>query len=403
MRRPLRVSCAAALLAALAASCIQPPLEDGAGMETQEYTLAPGEVGLVPLPAGEHWPDFSIGWQRREELAAAAGYSLAYLAKPSSKNFFPYGQYGEIPHERVVASVERFAILLDECADAEQFLESLHEEFEVWVARGRTDSGDVYFTGYGTPILNGAMERGGKYQYPLYRKPDDLVKDETGQILGRQLPDGTYAPYWTAEELQQGGRLDGWELVWLENPFDAYIAHVQGSAVIRLPDDTLFEVGYAAKNGHAYRSIGMVLVDEGKIRAEELSLQRLRDYFAAHPGESERVLPMNPSFVFFQESVGGPYGCLGQPVTAGHSIATDKEVFPRAALAYVEARLPEFGSDGDIVQRPARFFAFDQDRGGAIRSAGRCDIFMGLGDQAMARAGYVSSRGRMYYLFLKDW
>ena len=302
----------------------------------------------------------------------------------------------------MVASLERFHEVLTESRSAEEFLNTLTAEFEIWVARGRSNTGDVYFTGYGTPILDGSMRRGGAYQYPLYKKPDDLIKDPDGTIRGRALGDGSFAPYWTHGELLQNGRLDGLELVWLTHPFDAYIAHVQGSAVIRLPDGELFEVGYAAKNGHEYRSIGMALIEEGKLTESELSLQRLRDYFADHPEEVDRVLPMNPSFVFFQGSAGGPYGCLGQPVTAGHSIATDKDVFPRAAITYVEARLPEFDPEGEIVQRPTRFFALDQDRGGAIRSAGRCDIFMGLGDQAMARAGYVSSRGRLYYLFLRE-
>ena len=402
MRRPLRFPASALLVAASAAACVVPP-EDTGALTDYDYQLGEAEAGIAPLPQGEPWPDFSIGWQRRGELLEAAGYSLTYLSKPSSQGFFPYGPYDEISHDRVVRSIARFAELLETSASAEEFLSHLEDEFEVWVARGRSNSGDVYFTGYGTPILDGARQRGGAYQYPLYTKPDDLVKAEDGTILGRPTGDGGYAPYWTSAELREIGRLDGLELVWLSDPFDAYIAHVQGSAVIRMPDGELFEVGYAAKNGHPYRSVGMILIEEGVIPADELSLQRMRDYFNANPDEADRLLTKNPSFVFFQESVGGPYGCLGQPVTAGHSIATDKEVFPRAALAYDEARLPEFAEDGDIVQRPARFFAFDQDRGGAIRSAGRCDIYMGLGDEAMARAGYVSARGRMYYLFLKDW
>lgn len=402
LRPPSVVSCAAFALLLLPA-CVIPPPEQAEPDNPYDYELAAGELGIVPLPEGEPWPDFSIGWQMREDLLEAAERSLAYLAKPSSKGFFPYGENGEITHERMVASVERFHQTLAQSKSAEDFLQRLNRDFEVWVARGRTDTGDVFFTGYGTPILDGARERGGAYQYPLYRKPEDLVKDAaTGEILGRQMPDGSYARYPAAAEILASGMLNGQELAWLTNPFDAYIAQVQGSAVIRLPGGELFEVGYAAKNGHEYKSIGLILIEEGKIKKSELSLQKLRDYFAQNPDEAARVLPMNPSFVFFQESSGGPYGCLGQPVTAMHSIATDKDVFPRAALTYVETRLPDFGPDGALVQRPHRFFALDQDRGGAIRSAGRCDVYMGLGDDAMARAGHVASRGRMYYLFTKD-
>ncbi len=394
---------AAALSCAVISACATVPAGPAPAASPYEYELAAGEVGIVLLPPGEPWPDFSIGWQMREQLLDASDRSLAYLAKPSSQDFFPYGAGGEITHERMVRSVERFRAVLDESRSAEDFLQRLNQDFEVWVARGRSNTGDVYFTGYGTPILDGARERSGPYQHALYKKPDDLEKDpKTGEILGRRMPDGSHAQYPAAAEILESGMLAGQELVWLVNPFDAYIAQVQGSAVIRLPDGSHYEVGYAAKNGHEYQSVGMILIEEGRIAQHELSLQKLRDYFAAHPAEADRVLPMNPSFVFFQESTGGPYGCLGQPVTAMHSIATDKDVFPRAALAYVETRLPDFAPDGALVQRPHRFFALDQDRGGAIRSAGRCDVYMGLGDDAMARAGHVSSRGRMYYLFVRD-
>lgn len=403
MSRFLAPTAAAALLLGVFAACVVPPRAVIPEGSPYDYELGAGEVGLVPLPAGEPWPDFSIGWQMREQLAEAADASLNYLGKPSSQGFFPYGASGEITHDRMIRSLEKFREALTTAASAEDFLGLLHRDFEVWVARGRSNSGDVFFTGYGTPILDGSHERAGPYQYPLYRKPEDLVKDpKTGEILGLRLPDGSYGPYYSAAELRDNGVLAGQELVWLTNPFDAYIAQVQGSAVIRLPDASLFEVGYAAKNGHEYKSVGMILIEEGKIGKADLSLQKLRDYFAQNPAEADRVLPMNPSFVFFQESQGGPYGSLGQPVTAMHSIATDKDVFPRAALAYVETRLPDFTADGRLVQRPTRFFALDQDRGGAIRSAGRCDVYMGLGDEAMARAGFVMSRGRMYYLFVKE-
>ncbi|MAW60274.1 MAG: murein transglycosylase [Planctomycetes bacterium] len=385
-------------LAALLGACQSTTTQEAV---LDEYTLElePGQLGLVPLPLDTPWPDFSIGWPIREHMADAVDASLAYLSKPSSKNYFPYGP---IDHDRMVRSLERFRELLVESPSSEVFLDALRDEFEVWVARGRSNTGDVLFTGYGTPIYQGSRTRTAEFRYPLYKLPEDLVKGDGGEILGRRTASGDVVPYYTHRELVDGNHLDGQELVWLADAFDAYTAQVQGSAMIDLQDGTRLEVGYAGKNGYDYRSIGQILIDEGKIRKSELSLARLRRYFRENPSEIERVLPMNPSFVFFQETPGGPYGCLGQPVTEMRSVATDKDVFPRAGLMFVEVRLPDFDALGGMVQRPERFFAFDQDRGGAIRSAGRCDIWMGLGEDAMERAGHVLSRGRMYYLFLKD-
>ncbi len=385
------------LLGALAgAGCAHRPPERDGGFTR---ALPPGQLGLVPLPPGEPVPDFSVAWHDRTGLAESIRHSLAYLAAPSSRQYYPYGP---ISHERMVRSLERFAELLATAPSAEAFRAAVVDEFEVWMARGRNSTGEVLFTGYGRPVLRGSRERTERFRWPLYGLPPDLVKGPGGKILGRRTVSGDIVPYYTRGELMRNHHLDGLEVVWLEDPFDAYVAQVQGSALVELPDGSRLELGYAGKNGREYRSIGQVLIEEGRIPKEELSLTRLRRYFQEHPEELDRVLPVNPSFVFFQPAEGGPYGSLGQPVVPGRSLATDKNVFPRAGLVYCEVRLPAFAEDGGLVQRPVRFFACDQDTGGAIRSAGRCDVFLGTGDAAMARAGHVLAVGRMYYLVLRE-
>ena len=84
----------------------------------------------------------------------------------------------------------------------------------------------------------------------------------------------------------------------------------------------------------------------------------------------------NPRYVFFAETGDGPRGCLNEPVTPLRSIATDKSIFPRAALAMVSTRLPSPTGQGS---QDYRGFACDQDAGGAIRAPGRCDIYIGVG------------------------
>jgi membrane-bound lytic murein transglycosylase A len=79
----------------------------------------------------------------------------------------------------------------------------------------------------------------------------------------------------------------------------------------------------------------------------------------------------NPRFVFFRSEKGDPRGSLNEPVTPFRTIATDKTIYPRAMFAFVSVDL----------DRPVGF-ALDQDTGGAIRAAGRCDVYMGVGDHA---------------------
>ena len=195
-------------LAALLGSCQSTTQE--AVLDEYTLELAPGQLGLVQLPDGADWPDFSIGWPIREHMVDATDASLAYLSKPSSKGFFPYGP---ISHDRMVRSLERFRELLESSPSSEVFLSGLRDEFEVWVARGGSNAGDVLFTGYGTPIYKGSRTRTGVYQYPLYKLPDDLVKAENGDILGCRTASGNIVPYYTHRELIDGGHLDGQELV----------------------------------------------------------------------------------------------------------------------------------------------------------------------------------------------
>jgi membrane-bound lytic murein transglycosylase A len=82
------------------------------------------------------------------------------------------------------------------------------------------------------------------------------------------------------------------------------------------------------------------------------------------------------------------------------TIATDKSNFPRASLAFISTTVPHAGRAG-VVREPYEGFVLDQDTGGAIRAAGRCDIYMGQGDEAGHLAGRTYQEGRLYYLFLK--
>jgi membrane-bound lytic murein transglycosylase A len=64
----------------------------------------------------------------------------------------------------------------------------------------------------------------------------------------------------------------GSELVWLGSQFEVYIAHVQGSAKIRLSNGEILTVGYASNNGHEYKSIVEELIKDGRISSEQMSL-----------------------------------------------------------------------------------------------------------------------------------
>ncbi|MBC8121521.1 MAG: MltA domain-containing protein [Gemmatimonadaceae bacterium] len=347
---------------------------------------------LVPIDDPGRGVDLAAGFRDRWTLIRATDWSLKYLKTNSAKRAYP--RLG-ISHARVVRSLERFRRLLVDSADDVQFAKRLREEFVLYQVNFQPEMprDSVLMTGYFQPVYRASLTKSATFRYPLYRKPADLVVDGTGRALGRRTAAGV-RPYPTRAEIEDTNLLNGLELVWLDDALARFLVHVQGAARLQLTDSRLFDIGFAAKTDRPYRSIGQALVRDGKIRAEDLTLQAIKDYFAQFPEQLEPYLRLNESYVFFRPTdEGGPYGSLGVPVTGMHSIATDKGIFPPGALAFIQA---------ELKNGPLRQFALDQDAGAAIRGNGRVDLFVGTGPGAERIAGDINTRAQVYYLLLKE-
>ncbi len=360
--------------------------------------LPPGQFALRKITDPREIPDFTAACLDLTNLRRAIDYSLSYLHKPSSRNFYPSGQ---ITHRQALESVQAFGDMLDSGLSGGRLNDEIRMKFDVYTSVGCDDRGTVLFTGYYTPIFEGSLEPTARFNYPLYEQPDDLVKGPDGDILGRRDSAGQVSPYPNRAAIENSGMLEGKELVYLGDPFETYIAHVQGSAKVRLPDGNITTVGYAANNGHEYRSVAQELVRDGKIAGDEISLATMIDYFSRFEEQVQTYVRRNPRFVFFRKEGGPPVGCLNEPVTALRSIATDKSIFPRASMTFISTHLPR-AVGGNAVKQVYTGFALDQDAGGAIRAPGRCDVYMGQGEMAGKLAGQTYQEGRLYYLFLKS-
>jgi len=363
--------------------------------------LAPGERALERVRNPADYPDFAAGYHDLAALEKAVDGSLSFLAKPSSRQAYPLDG---ITHSRVRRSLEVFRDDLQRSRSGRELAERVRKHFVVYRSVGCDGLGTVRFTGYCEPVLRASLHETDRFRYPLYRLPSDLVKDPDGTIRGRRTAAGVELPYYTREEIDTDGILQGrgLELVWLDHLLDVYVIHVQGSASLLLPDGSIFKVGYAGKNGRPYSSLGQALVAAGRLDAHDASLDRIRAYLDDHPGELSTFLNKNQSYIFFTRTEGGPFGSIGVQVTPYCSIATDKAIFPRAALTFIETDLPAGTGQGRVTSKSYRGFALDQDAGGAILSAGRVDVFMGTGAEAELLAGRTRSDGSLYYLFVKD-
>lgn len=359
--------------------------------------LLPGENALVKITDPAMLPDFTKGFNNVYDLEDAINNSLNYMAKPSSATFFPIN---DISHQQVVDSLNAFKELLHQNLTPQELNNRVKEEFDVYMSVGCDNEGTVLFTGYYTPIFNGSMTQSERFNYPLHSKPDNLVKDDAGETLGLQMPDGSLVKCPPRSEMASSGLLEGKEIIWLEDPFEVYIAHVQGSAKIRLESGALVTVGYAATNGYEYQSITKDLSANAGIPLDKMSLSAMIEYFSQHKDEVDRYININPRFVFFRIAEGNPTGSINEPVIRLRTIATDKTIFPRAALTFVDTALPR-NVGSDVVVYPYKGFFLDQDTGGAIRAPGRCDVYMGQGDEAGIVAGKTYQEGKLYYLILK--
>ena len=359
-------------------------LESGCAMFKKRPLLVPRESGdtLVEITDPKQLPRFEDDYNR-DTLLRSIDYSLEYFKRVKTN---PHGfRMAGFSHQNLENTLKVFREGFLRCNSAEELNEFIVRNFRVFQAIGKAYEGQVHFTGYGTPIYDGSLTPTGAFRYPLYKKPADFKK-----------------PYNTRREIEERNLLKGNEIVYLKSKLDAYLIHVQGSGQINLPSGEKVYVGYDADSGHTYTSMGRLLVMDGKIPEEDLTLSTLITYFDQHPTELDSYLKRNDRYIFFKRvNHAIPYGSIGVPVTPMRSIATDKKVFPAGGLTFavIEPKRSKkgwwFHKEGKVEKS---FFALDQDTGSAIQTPARADIYFGIGDQAMHEAGELNAYGRLYYL-----
>ena len=370
-----------------------------------DFQLPAGEHGLRKVPEGQH-PDLSDAFAAKDAaFGRALDLSIAWFDTGTSRSAYSSQQLGPVAevvpdHRTAAATVRAFKELLASSKDAAAFQKAVAEHFDVWQTRGYDDKGTALFTGYFSPEIKASMVRTDTFKYPLFQAPKDLVKDsQTGEPLGRRAKDGSIVPWPSRKELLAGGEFAGTELVWLASAFDAYVCEVNGSAKLIMPDNSVKYVGYAGKTGRPYVGLGMSLVQDGVITRRERNLGTIERLYQRDPELVQKYIDRNENMVFFAmyDGKSWPQGSLGVPVTSYATLATDKRIFPRGLAMLVDTQTADYAGK----MRDWRRFMLDQDTGGAIRAAGRGDIYMGVGAAARVLAGNQYADGSFFYFVLK--
>jgi membrane-bound lytic murein transglycosylase A len=291
-------------------------------------------------------------------------------------------------------------------ADARAFFERWFQPLEIV-----PDAGAGFLTGYYEPETDGSLTPTDAFAAPLYARPDDLVTIPQGETRPG-IPEG-----FAAARQRMGGALEVYPdratimdgalghalkpILWLRDDVEVFFMQVQGSGRVRLPDGRTVRIAYAGRNGHPYTSIGRAVVREGLMSVEDASLDKLKAWLRANPGEARRILRLNASYVFFRiadelSAASGPIGGAGLPLTPWRSIAVDRSIWAYGLPVWLETELPRAGG--------AEIFAkltVAQDTGSAILGPARADLYHGSGAEAGSRAGVLRHPMRFVVLWPK--
>ncbi|UGQ46972.1 murein transglycosylase A [Massilia endophytica] len=395
---------AAACLALLLSACgTQPPAPQPLPVPPPKPAPAPAPVPApapapAPVPAPPAKTEFVPvpfsalpGWDRDDLRAAWPAFTASCRA------------LGKRPDWQEACSVARTVDASDEQA-IRQYFETFFEPQRV-IAPDGSDSGLV--TGYYEPLLHGARKKGGPYQTPLYKVPDDLLIVDLGSVypelkgkrLRGRLQGRKVIPYQSRADIAQAD-FKGKELLWVDDPVEAFFLEVQGSGRVQLADTKeTVRVAYADQNGHPYKAIGKWLIEQGELTPEQATAQGIKGWIAGHPTRMQELFNANPSYVFFREeklpdpSV-GPKGTLGVPLTPQRSVAIDPAQLPLGAPLYLSTTQ----AASDV---PMQRLVMAQDTGGAIKGAIRVDFFFGFATEAAENAGRMKQRGQVWVLLPK--
>lgn len=366
----------------------------GVDERTRAPALAPVDFADIEGWAGDdHAQAFAAFWRSCEKIVNV------HAAREQA------GTAGHEPHP--LLEVCRAALALDP-ASASAARAFFEDHFTPHRYSADVPAGLV--TGYYEPELKGARVRSDRYHVPVYRVPEDLVqlfpdseraRRNEEMTAGRETDEGV-VPYYDRKEIEEGaleGR--GLELLWLEDPVDAFYMHIQGSGRVGLEEGGHARIAYAAKNGHPYTAIGKLLIERGAIAPKNMSMEAVRGWLAENPEEARTLMWANRSYIFFRElpddpGVTGPEGAQGVPLTPRRSLAVDTSIHAAGTPVWVDApKLDVHGEKGFHRLMVA------QDTGSAIRGHQRGDIFWGTGLEAGAIAGATRHAARFTILLPK--
>jgi membrane-bound lytic murein transglycosylase A len=210
--------------------------------------------------------------------------------------------------------------------------------FDFYRINTELKSDKVRITGYYTPLVLASHTRTAEFTWPLLRKPGSGVPSPAAIAAGAL--DGK-----------------GLDLAWVRSKKELKNAQLQGSCLVEYPDGKRQHFGF----GGSVRGAG-------------------------------------GTYVFFVKVDENVLGAGFFPLTAGYSVAVDPRYIPIGSTMFAE--LPDLDEAGNLKGYTYRIL-FAQDRGGAIQSTKRLDLYCGVGLKGLQEARRINRYGRLWVMLPK--
>ncbi len=154
--------------------------------------------------------------------------------------------------------------------------------FTPYLVQGNGNA-DGKFTSYYEAEIRASRQRHGKYRYPVYGKPHDLIEINlrdfdpdlpdtrlVGRVSGQKM-----LPYYTRADIEKAP-FNAPVLLWGDSAVDIHIMQIQGSAIARLDDGSQVRIGYADNNGRRFKGIGSILLGKGLLEAGKADMMSIK-------------------------------------------------------------------------------------------------------------------------------
>jgi len=211
--------------------------------------------------------------------------------------------------------------------------------FDFYKVKTDLRSDRVRMTGYYTPVIKASSIQTPEYPVPMLRRPESGIPSPAAIVAGA-LDDQDLA------------------IAWLPSRKALKNAQLQGNCLIEF------------QNGH-------------------------RQHF----GFGGSVRGTGGTYVFFTKVDDKVLGAGTFPLTAGYSVAVDLRYIPLGATLLAE--LPDLDPAGHLKGYTYRII-FAQDRGGAILTTKRLDLYAGIGKNGLQEAHKINGHGRLWVMLPKN-